>query len=239
MLSCQLERGSGLLSLHLEPCLLGHLASLAYQGISFLRYNIIEIFVDLGFVVIMVVSLTCELKVMYKQQIADLAPLPIALLRALLLSASTRPSERNRCWHIDVCSSSDLDRSRKVCWVRIKKNKLLKVSAVARCPGLIAPWSLWMWYTQLVHGCWNVCSEWTRLVWHRLRNTNVLQDDRTSRLTYFVFGYTTTLFSFPLLYTLPCHYQLTWSINMKIENQSSPLTFDQINKETQTQIQCR
>jgi len=63
VLSCQLERGSGLLSLHLEPYLPAHLASLAYLGISFLQYNIIEIFVDLGFVVVMVVSLTCELEV--------------------------------------------------------------------------------------------------------------------------------------------------------------------------------
>jgi hypothetical protein len=62
VLSCQLESGSRLFSLHLEPCLLGHLASLAYLGISFLRYNIIVIFVGSGFGVVEVVCLTCELK---------------------------------------------------------------------------------------------------------------------------------------------------------------------------------
>jgi hypothetical protein len=62
VLSCQLRKGSGLRSLHLEPYLLGHLASLAYPGISFLQYNIIVIFVDLGFGVVEVVCLTGELK---------------------------------------------------------------------------------------------------------------------------------------------------------------------------------
>jgi hypothetical protein len=67
VLSCQLESGSRLLSLHLEPYLLGHLASLAYPGISFRQYNIIVIFVDLGFVVVMEVSLICELQISSNQ----------------------------------------------------------------------------------------------------------------------------------------------------------------------------
>jgi hypothetical protein len=62
VLFCQLESGSTLFSLHLEPCLLGHLASLAYLGISFLQYNIIVIFVGSGFGVVEVVCLTCELR---------------------------------------------------------------------------------------------------------------------------------------------------------------------------------
>ena len=41
--------------LHLWPYLLERLASLAYPDISFQRYNIIVIFVDLEFVVIKVV----------------------------------------------------------------------------------------------------------------------------------------------------------------------------------------
>jgi hypothetical protein len=124
-----------LLSLHLEPYLRVHLASLAYPGISFLRYNIIVIFVDLGFVVVTEVSLTSELKLIDKQDVAHLLLLPIARLRAPPLSASIRPSGRSRCWHIDVCSSSGLDRSRKVYSIRREMNTSLMVSVVVMSPG--------------------------------------------------------------------------------------------------------
>lgn len=61
MLSCKLTVKPGVDSLRLLPYPPEHLASLAYLGISSRLYNIVVIFVNLGFVVVMVVCLAHQL----------------------------------------------------------------------------------------------------------------------------------------------------------------------------------